>query len=87
VGYVIILYDPAVVIMAAFMTLGITVALTIYAFLTKEDFTVCGGMLFIMISALLMFGLFTIFVGGVFLHKVYCLIGACIYGIYIVYDT
>jgi len=46
------------VLIAAVMTLGITVALTIYAFTTKTDFTMMGGFLFCLFVGLLLFGLF-----------------------------
>ena len=35
-------YNAASCIMAAGMTAGVTVALTLYAVFTKTDFTVCG---------------------------------------------
>lgn len=43
------------------MTLAITIALTLYAFTTKDDFTVLGGALWIAGCVLLLFGLFLSF--------------------------
>ena len=36
-------YDADAVIMAVGITAGVTFGLTIFAFQTKIDFTVCGG--------------------------------------------
>lgn len=47
------------VLLAAVLTLAITVALTIYAFTTKTDFTMMGGSLFIFSAVLLVLGLFS----------------------------
>ena len=55
------LSSAKVVLMAAIMTLAITVALTLYAFTTKEDFTVMGGALWIAGCILLLFGFFLSF--------------------------
>ena len=35
-------YDQILVIEAAFLTASVVVAITVYAFTTKTDFTVCG---------------------------------------------
>jgi hypothetical protein len=69
------------------MTLGITVALTIYACTTKTDVTMRGGTLFILVMALMMFGIFASFYGGEFMYKLYCLFGVILYGYFIIYDT
>ena len=81
--------EPNIVIMAAAMTLGMTLSLTIYAFTTKSDFTTMGSTLFILASALLMFGIFM----AVFsswnqpLYILYTTLGVILYGYYLVYDT
>jgi hypothetical protein len=69
------------------MTLGITVALTAYACTTKTDVTMCGGTLFILVMALMMFGMFASFYEGGILYKIYCLLGVILYGYFIIYDT
>ena len=53
--------SPRLVVMAALMTLAITVALTLYAFTTKEDFTVMGGALWIAGCVLMLFAFFISF--------------------------
>lgn len=76
-----------IVFMAAVMTLGITVALTIYAMFTKTDFTYCGGALFIFGMCFLLVGIFLLFTNNAVLHVIYSAIGVCFYGIYLIYDT
>ena len=78
--------DQSIVLAAAFMTAGIVIALTIYAMTTKKDFTVCGGAMFVLGSAFIMFGFFSLFFGST-ARLVYALIGVIIFGIYLVIDT
>jgi FtsH-binding integral membrane protein len=78
--------DPKLVLSAAFMTAGIVVALTLYAMTTKRDFTVMGGMMFVIGAAFIMFGLFG-FLFGPTVRLIYCLIGVVLFGAYLVFDT
>ena len=39
------------------MTLAVTIALTVYAFSTKTDFTIYGSLLFIGVALLIMWGI------------------------------
>jgi FtsH-binding integral membrane protein len=68
------------------MTAGIVIALTMYAFFTKTDFTVCGGTLFVIGASLLFFGLFCFLFGEV-LRMIYCVCGVILFGIYLIVDT
>lgn len=45
------------VIIALILTATVVVALTLYAIFTKTDFTMCGGLLFILCLLLIMIGL------------------------------
>ena len=82
------LYDPDVIAIAAGCTCGLTLALTLYAFLTKTDFTVLGGVLIAISMGLLVFGLIFIFIGDDDLYRlIFCPIAIVCYGIYLVYDT
>lgn len=86
VAFVTTAYDPATVIMAAVMTAGIVVSLTIYAMTTKTDFTVLGGFLWIFGMTFCLFGmLFAIY--GQLANTVYCAIGVILFGFYLIYDT
>ena len=81
-------YNAEVVIAAAALTAGVTVALTIYAFTTKTDFTWLGGMLFAGICILIVTGLlYYIIPPTEVLYLLYCAAGVFIYSIYLIYDT
>ena len=64
-----------------------TLALSIYAWTTKTDFTVLGGLLFVALLCLPIVG----FIGFIFdskiLHLVYSYLGVLLFSIYIIYDT
>ena len=81
------LSNPRLVFMAAFMTLALTVALTLYAFTTKTDFTMMGSSLWILGCTLLMFSLFAMFSQNNILHIVICCFSVILYSIYLIYDT
>ena len=70
------LTDPKIVFMAAVMTLGITVSLTVY-----------GGMMYILGMALLLFGIFAMFTENKIISVIICIISVIILGIYLIYDT
>ena len=81
-------YNAEVVIAAAALTAGVTVALTIYAFTTKTDFTWLGGMLFAGICILIVTGLlYCIIKPTEVFYLLYCAAGVFIYSIYLIYDT
>ncbi len=73
--------------MAAVMTSGVTMALTCYAMTTKTDFTICGGVCFMLLMALFLFAIFGIFFNIPILYTFYCTLGVIVYGIYLIMDT
>lgn len=73
--------------MAVGLTAGVCLALTIFAFQTKWDFTVLGGALFAAGFILLIFGIVAIFVRSQTMTILYASIGAIIFSLYLVYDT
>ena len=88
VGWITGGYAPQAVIEAGVATLATTVALTIYALTTKDDYTIMGGLLWILGVGIMMLCLgFTLFgstsMGNTFL-TVLCVV---FYGIFLVYDT
>ena len=87
VGYICAFYDSEIVLIAAIMTLGVTVALTIYAWTTKTDFTTMGGLIWVLAVSLLLFGFLTIFFYDSVFYMIFCFIGVVIYGIFLIYDT
>lgn len=87
VSYICSNTDPSIVLMAALMTAAITISVTAYAYKTESDFTIMGGLYFILSAALLMLLIFSIFTNNKFLHILLCVCGVCLYGLYIIYDT
>jgi FtsH-binding integral membrane protein len=71
---------------ATVATLGLVTGLTFYAFTTKSDFTLCGGVLMVFMFVFIIVGLFAIFLGKV-VSMIYCGVGVMFYGFFLVYDT
>lgn len=73
--------------MALVMTVGLTLALTIYAFTTKEDFTFFLAFMWVIGFALLLFAIFLLFTNNPVIHIVYCILAIIFYSIYLIIDT
>jgi hypothetical protein len=69
------------------MTLGITAAATVYAMVTKTDFTVKWGIVLVLGISVLFLGIFSIFWHNRFLVILYCTLGVILFGIYLIIDT
>jgi FtsH-binding integral membrane protein len=71
------------------MTTVVCLALTAFSFQTKWDFTAHGGILFVAVVILFVFGIVSAFLGGRYpiIKIVYAALGALIFSIYLVYDT
>ncbi|XP_036226119.2 protein lifeguard 1 isoform X1 [Bactrocera oleae] len=80
-------YAASEVMLAVGITAAVCLALTLFAFQTKWDFTICGGILMVAIVVFLIFGIVAIFIPGKVITLVYSSIGALIFSIYLVYDT
>ena len=80
-------YSLDTVLYAFIITCVSTTVLTIYAMKTKYDFTACGGILFSLLTVLMIMSIFSIFVKSKFLRKLIVAAGAVIFSMYIVYDT
>ena len=87
VGFCSAMTDPTTVFEAAVMTLGITLALTAFAFWTKTDFTFCRGFMVIIMMTMMLFGCFMWWGALSTTYTIYCSIWAVIYGIFLVIDT
>jgi len=73
--------------MAVAITAVITVALTLYAFQTKRDFTTAGGFLLSALLALISFSLLLMFFPfNKMAHLAFASVGACLFSCYLVYD-
>ena len=86
VAFTACVYDPKVVAIAAFTTAGVVAGLTIYAWTTKTDFTVMGGLLAVVISSFLLVSLFAMFFMDVF-TMFFLMLGTILFGLYIIIDT
>merc|ERR1719187_2737263 len=81
-------YDANEVLMAVGVCAAIILALTIFAFQTKVDFTAMGGVLIAVLMVFFLFGLIALFLPqSRTLKLVYASIGAIIFSLYIIYDT
>jgi len=81
-------FDAEAVWIAIAITMGVTLALTLFAFQTKYDFTACGGMLCALLIALMIAGIFMSFMPPSKYKMIgYGCAGALIFSLYIVYDT
>lgn len=80
-------YQSAEVLMAVGITAAVCLGLTLFAFQTKWDFTMLGGILFVAVLILMIFGFVLIFVHNKIAQLAYASIGALIFSIYLIYDT
>lgn len=80
-------YEAVEVLMAVGITAAVCLALTLFAFQTKYDFTMCGGFLLVSVVILLIFGIVAIFVHNRIVSLVYASLGALIFSMYLIYDT
>lgn len=80
-------FNSQEVLLAVGITAAVCLGLTLFAFQTKWDFTVMGGMLFVAALILMLFGLIAIFFPGRTITLVYASLGALIFSLYLVYDT
>ena len=82
------LFTPESSLMAGGMTVAMTLMLTIYAFTTKTDFTVCGSLFAVIGMAMFMLILMLIFMRFVvWWHPFMAAISLIFYALYLIYDT
>ena len=86
IGLITSLYTAKSVLLAGFLTLGVVIALTVYAFNTKEDFSYLGGFLYVSLFVFTIVGLFSLFFGP-FFEMLYCIAGVLLFSLYLIYDT
>lgn len=73
--------------MAIGVTAAVVIGLTIFAFQTKWDFTMMGGILFVCLILLMLLGIVAIFLPGKIMTLVYSSLGAILFCFYLIYDT
>lgn len=80
-------YDAKSVMLAIGITAAVCLALTLFAFQTKWDFTMMGGILVCLVVVLFVFGIVAMIVRNNILSLVYASLGALLFSFYLVYDT
>lgn len=80
-------FDPQDVLTAGIVTTVVVVGLTVFAFQTKWDFTMLGGVLFACVLLVFLFGIVTLFFPSRIMTLVYSSVGALLFSVYLVYDT
>lgn len=79
VGTISSVYEYRVVLTAVAITGVICIALTIFAFQTKIDFTIFNGLLFVLCIVLMIFGFVTIFWKAKLVLLIYSCLGALLF--------
>lgn len=79
VGVVSSIYSYKIVILAVLITAAIVIALTIFAFQTKIDFTVYNGLLFVLLMVLMLFGIIAMFWRDSIVQLIYASLGALLF--------
>uniref|UniRef100_A0A182Q3F2 Uncharacterized protein n=1 Tax=Anopheles farauti TaxID=69004 RepID=A0A182Q3F2_9DIPT len=80
-------YNSDEVMLAFGITAAVCLGLTLFAFQTKWDFTMLGGILFAAVLVFFLFGLISMFFPGKTTQIVYSSIGALLFSVYLIYDT
>ncbi|XP_055637503.1 protein lifeguard 2-like [Toxorhynchites rutilus septentrionalis] len=75
------------IMLAVAITAAVCLGLTLFAFQTKWDFTVMGGILVVALIVLVLFGIIAMFFPNRILTIVYSSAGALLFSICLVYDT
>ena len=87
-SYICTFYDKEIVLLSGVLTCAVTCALGGYAMTTKTDFTICGGLIWIMCIVLLFVSLsFMFFTWTVFWHPLVSGLVLIFYGIFLIYDV
>jgi protein lifeguard len=80
-------YQASEVVLAVGITAAVCLGLTLFAFQTKWDFTLMGGILYVAALVLFLFGIIAIIIPGQIITLLYAAAGTLIFSVYLVYDT
>lgn len=87
-SYLCAMSDPKAVLLAAIMTLAITIALTLYALTTKTDFTSKMGVLTVLLLAIIVMAIFmSLTTWSKTSYIIYATLCVIFYGIFLVFDV
>ena len=87
VSYMCLFSSTKIVIMALAMTCALVVGLTLYAFVTKTDFSGYGHYLFLASMIMLVCGIFISFTNNKIIHVLYSGFGVLMFSFYLIYDV
>lgn len=87
VGVIVTFYDKQAVLEAFVLTLGVTVALTIYTLQSKKDFSSWAAGLFACLWILLLAGLLQLIFPTEVVDKALSIGGAVLFSLFIIFDT
>ncbi|CAG5123617.1 unnamed protein product [Candidula unifasciata] len=86
-------HDTGIVLLAAGITAAVCLSISLFAIQTKIDFTMCSGLLFVLVMVLFFFGwacLITFYAWGGSSRIMSCVYGglaALVFGLFLIYDT
>lgn len=86
VGFIASWYEPETVLAAAAGTAGITLAISIYAWTTKADFTIFGPLLLVVGFTFCIMSMFAFLYGRIF-NMIFCGIAVILFSFYLLFDT
>ncbi|XP_043849313.1 protein lifeguard 3-like [Dromiciops gliroides] len=90
-GCIVSMYNTKAVILAMIITAIVTIAVTIFCFQTKVDFTSCAGLFCVLGIVLTVTGIITAIVMAFkyvyWLHMLYAALGAIAFTLFLAYDT
>lgn len=87
VGYITMMSYPMDVLIALILTAVMVVGLTIYAMTTDTDFTIMGGLFFIIGVTLIAMSLLSFFIRNKIFTIIISSICVIFFGLYLIYDT
>ncbi|XP_052780131.1 protein lifeguard 4-like [Mya arenaria] len=87
IGVVVTMYDKLVVLEAVILTLGVTAALTVYTLQSTRDFSSWGAGLFACLWVLILAMFLQIFFPSEMVDKLISIGGACLFSLFIIFDT
>lgn len=87
VGAISSVYDTSTVLIAVGITAIVVIAITVFAFQTKIDFTGMGIYLFVFSIVLLVFGIIAMIMRTKVLQIIYAALGAMLFSFYLIFDT
>lgn len=87
VGVIVTFYDQLAVLQAFFLTLCVTLGLTVYTLQSKRDFSSWGTGLFAVMWVLIFAGLMQMFIPSTQMELLTSIGGAILFSLFIIYDT